>query len=857
MSDLNATSGSDDSGSESTYYENDGTSSSSNVESPTPDNSSNVTTNAGTTIAGKSGNSTQTTNNSKPGRRLYNPLGDFSSYTYQVSLYLITPDAYNAFVSSGRKNINAISNVANNTVAQQYGSSKSGVYLIAQSGGINNSTSTRAPGFGLDYYIDNLEISSAVAMGKSDTGGAGPTNTMDCKFQIIEPYGFSFIQKLKGAVNELIPQSKLPNVGENLTPDKQFYILGIRFLGYDANGEIVNGSDGSFTTYYDIAIQEIKFKLDGKAVVYNIKANGVGTVIGMGLKNGRIQSDTTAVGYDVESMINSLFANINKTQNNNKNAKAAEIPDQYEIKFIGPDADLIRTSSVVNMAADSDKNKYPALEATQTDKITVKDEIETSPDSTQRVLTFKGAGSTSILDAIQNIIKQSDYIQQAIKNLYKNETEPDKKTKDLDTATTNANRVLKWINVSTEILNLGFDTVRNDWAYKITYIVQSYDAPAVNVIQAGKTPLYYGPSKRYSYWFTGKNSEITKFELNYNSLYTTIALSNIDDQSKVSSPVPTTIGQKVQEQRLGRTGAALESQNAYINYLNDASAYALAYVTILGDPDYLVDNSSSTVNEVYDKFYGTNGYTINANGGQVFIEIDFKEAEDYDHTTGVLSVNDKILFWDYPQEYKEGPNKIQGIAFNVSHIVSNFRAGKFEQTLTLVADFWPTPITPEDSNSTSANSAGNGRLNSYTDPRSTLYQPPGSGAGAGRGGNSYNDPRSTLFKGSPDSSANQYAPGGNLGFPKAPAIQNNTVSQASSPTSNPPADLNAQSVQIASINSTPQVTSPTGGLAQSAPVADGDSEGQGLASNNTTNLNNVNISDAGRETSDNVPTFYA
>ena len=38
-----------------------------------------------------------------PGRRLDNPLGALSSYTYQLSLYMISPDAYDAFVATGRR----------------------------------------------------------------------------------------------------------------------------------------------------------------------------------------------------------------------------------------------------------------------------------------------------------------------------------------------------------------------------------------------------------------------------------------------------------------------------------------------------------------------------------------------------------------------------------------------------------------------------------------------------------------------------------------------------------------------------------------------------------------------------------
>ena len=94
---------------------------------------------------------TGTGDGATPGRRLKNPLGSLASYNYQVALYMITPDAYDAFTASGRTNIEAL---------QTEGAG--GAFLVAQSGGINNNNSQRAPGMELDYYIDNLEISQMV-----------------------------------------------------------------------------------------------------------------------------------------------------------------------------------------------------------------------------------------------------------------------------------------------------------------------------------------------------------------------------------------------------------------------------------------------------------------------------------------------------------------------------------------------------------------------------------------------------------------------------------------------------------------------------------------------------------------------
>jgi hypothetical protein len=99
---------------------------------------------SGTTQAGSPGVS----ENSGVGSRRFNPLSTYSSYTYQLSLYMITPDALDEFNRSGRKDI-FMFNGARESVGNE-----SGAYLIAQSGGINNPV-TRAPGFEYDYYIDN------------------------------------------------------------------------------------------------------------------------------------------------------------------------------------------------------------------------------------------------------------------------------------------------------------------------------------------------------------------------------------------------------------------------------------------------------------------------------------------------------------------------------------------------------------------------------------------------------------------------------------------------------------------------------------------------------------------------------
>jgi hypothetical protein len=159
--------------------------------------------------------------NQKPGKRTFNPLSNFSSYTYQISLYMITPDAYDAFVLSGRKNINVLAN--ENT---------GGAYLIAQSGGINNTSSKRAPGFELDYYIDDLKMKHAVSGKSTQT----ESNITSMSFTVYEPYGFSFISRLRKASEALQSNSNLRDYRDLSNELKQFFVLGIRFQDMIAMG---------------------------------------------------------------------------------------------------------------------------------------------------------------------------------------------------------------------------------------------------------------------------------------------------------------------------------------------------------------------------------------------------------------------------------------------------------------------------------------------------------------------------------------------------------------------------------------------------------------------------------------------
>jgi len=642
-------------------------------QQPAPATSTPATLNTGTTQAGSPGTNTANVIGIRP----YNPLSLYSSYTYQLSLYMITPDAYDEFNKSGRKNI-----LLTNNASERGAAGTGGAFLIAQSGGINDD-STRAPGFHFDYFIDNLQIKSAV----SPQGAGGATVNYEMSFTITEQYGLSFVTNLKRAKQALEAYSSTINYKESSNASRQFFILGIRFLGYDANGNLItqspliNEPDPTFQRFYDIQFTKVGFKLDGKTTTYNIEAATIPITAGLGQKRGVIDKGANQLtGNTVGDILNKLMIKV--TEDQEKDTKTdpqkRQFANTYKIQYLG-DAVDIENSSIVS-SADLSKMKWPM--AAPKDKTTVNPNlsINAQPNSKERIMAFNR--DTPILQAITSVITQSDYLVNGLKSVYSAEEQPDPKTDSPESKKNDSNKRLKWFSVTPLIENTRFDNILKDWTFDITYQIRTYEIPILKSPYADSTTPYYGAVKRYEYWWTGQNSEVLKYEQSMNNAYFTVALSGADASSAATggnAQVPIVTGKRQSADRLGKMDVGKEAQNSVVTDLTSPGDWAEAKLEILGDPDWL-SNPTPTGNETDKSFYGPDGYTVDFNAGQVFIEIKFLEAVDYDHNKGVMNLNDKILFWDYPVSIAE---KLQGaISYRVITIKHNFRAGKFTQELT-------------------------------------------------------------------------------------------------------------------------------------------------------------------------------
>lgn len=706
----------------------------------------------------------------RPGKRLYNPLSKLASYTYQLSWYMITPDAYAEFVNSGRKKIDGLKTTGATSDVNPTGAG-SGAYLVAQSGGINNKASRRAPGFELDYYIDNLRFTTVMGTKGTGTDTSAITNF---NFTITEPYGFSFLTNLKRAGDALKSYTDSTAYKDLSNQFKNIYILGIRFYGYDINGNLINsqdslygapldpaGTDALFEQYYDMEISNVKFKLDGKTVVYNIEAVSINAQALLGTKRGRIPTGVKVQGKNVNDALqgpDGLITKLNQIEQGkvSKSKPDANVPNRYKIVYQGDAESRIGLASMVTQS-DLDKIKWPGSGAKTTSESTDAKSAK-PPDPNERMMIFNN--DVGIVQAIENIIKRSAYMENALKTVYANAKQPDPNQKNNTQVTKDNPLPLAWFNVNSNIVKCDWDSKIGDWAYEQEFVISVYEIPSVATPFAPDQTKYYGPHKRYDYYFTGQNSEILDYQLTFDNLFfnTVLGIEEKDFKSataaqnpgaqreneqttagtnsgsatgntkttsgntgqKADAPPPgakdtsagtakaggTSVktGVKSKGDRTGTLAVGLEVQNSIVTSLHDVGAYANGKIKILGDPDFLVRDAATSVTELYNKFYDTDGYTISANGGQVFIEVAFKEAVDYKNSTGLMEINENIFFLNYPQYIKD---MTQGaVIWEVSQVDSTFANGKFEQTLSLIGTMFDTGEPAENATTPSAGGTG-------------------------------------------------------------------------------------------------------------------------------------------------------
>ena len=597
---------------------------------------------------------------------------------------MVTANGYNLFLESGGKQVNQ------------------GFYVIAESGGtaLNGSPARAFPD--REFFIDDLTFKTYCNTKSTE----GPVGSIDFEFKITEPYGFSFTSMLKAKAAEITKNGDgLPNENLNTNPLKQFYVLGITFYGYNDEGnhkvydtlaaqtgpygqESLNGLSPS---YYPISINDFSFRLDGKSTTYTIKAAPLSLQEAFGVKRSQIQNDFQVTGKTVEDV---LVGNSNAGDTGKPGVKGVvEVLNKKEQDLVSEGKAAIANVFKIEIADDikdaalTDNNRYDKSKTAMrnvdgSDQISGKNSTSNfSFDPNTRSITV--TSGMTLVKFIDNTVLTSDYVVKSLSTVY---------NEDPDTGVVNnaSSKKLQWFHINPIAKALGYDHIRKDYSYEITYYVAPYQIPYVKstFVQRTAKTNYYGPFKVYEYYFTGKNTQVLNFEISYNKLYFLPGGSdtNAAKNTTGNDDTPIVEGQKNNgmENQLGKAGMPVGSIKTSIYNTGDQSK---AKMTILGDPDLLMTTIgvSKSATNPNDAVFGPNN-GANPNAGQIFIEVDFFEGVDYDDNNGLLKVNKNIEFFRYSDAIKDS---IQGIVYMLNSVSSTFSKGKFTQDLELF--LWVDP----------------------------------------------------------------------------------------------------------------------------------------------------------------------
>ena len=632
-----------------------------------------------------------------------NPLSAFSSYTYNLTLYMATPEALNKFVSTGNFD------------------SKDDFFIVAQSGGTNpkekramtigNST-PGANSSAYNYYIDDLHLGILL------TGSSGtPTLATSVKFKIIEPIGFNFftqLSKISGHINsisEILKQSdtKPP-------PLRQNYILSIRFYGYDDAGNLMTAKQAqnptmflnsninekeslvskyaSYERFFTFMMTSASYQLDGRNVTYDIEGAPISHQVGQGTLYSYTRENNEIIAATVDEAINGLGKNSSiyskglmqlmkersESEVATKRAQAGKTTT-YSVKFTKKAAEELQKSKLVETDIFYRINA-PGSPADSTRMSNIKTALaQRGIPPEKRVYPF-GEG-TSLIQIMDQLLIRSEYV--ANKLIAENDERIETSSKPSDTTTQ-----LEWYSIKPVVTVGGMDNITKNWFYHIEYEISLQKIRYIRSLYYKNLTAYNGPHKIYNFFLTGKNTEVINFQQKYETQFYLLQAASATGNANVN-PQNTTpnhaSGGTPGTPLLSGPNRSTDIQNSTAVAMNSIADQVTAELTILGDPDYIVSNVLGIPDidkTSFSTMYGSGADAMNPYIDQILIEIVIKGADDYkqDGTLNIIPVDFYSLIDE--STVKEGLKKPEGIVYRVWSVDCTFLNGKFTQVLSLI-----------------------------------------------------------------------------------------------------------------------------------------------------------------------------
>lgn len=663
-----------------------------------------------------------------------NVLHNYSTYTYGLTLHLLAPDTYNA-MARGETWLPEAKTIISS--AGRWGQDP------------GSTTKFNRPAiFSDDFYFDGFNISTVI--GLSAQGRS--SNVIDISFNLIEPYGLTLLNRLLAMADDL----GIPNYLANP------YVLQIDFFGNSEAGELVHPVP-NITKYIPLKIIEMKIKVGTSGATYACRAipynhvafsqNISSTPANFEItaktikdffqndadeanlavaakKNQQRQSDIATEEYRINPGVGPVDPRTAATSQEVIKKKKEALAKPYEVNSYNGAYNAYQLFLVGNKSIQHPTKIKFEIDSVISDSLIVydkKNSAQASPMNSNQdsksinksyvsnnsnaagpqlgLERFNINAGTSVIDVINLVMRNSNYITDQLK---------DKQQLDKN------GNPLNWFKVVPQIQLTNFDSKKNDYSYDVTFKIKAYSYhnskhPLVSV--SSTEQITRNLRKRYDYIYTGKNSDIIDFSIDFDSLFYTavnVGTTNLEKLSDSQDALPTETGSagsrtandprrndyhelpaqntsKVNPNQVYPTSGDLSSggfnsgQNSSIQRAADVmkSIYSSSRgdminlkLKIIGDPDFIKQDdlylSPGNFNYPADSETRSDSGSILTDRGDIFALVTFKTPVDIDTYTGGLRTDEKYLESNFSGIYK------------IIKVSSEFRSGKFEQTLEMI-----------------------------------------------------------------------------------------------------------------------------------------------------------------------------
>ena len=642
----------------------------------------------------------------------------------------------------------------------------------------NATDSGRNPFFDNDFYIDSITLDTS-PLGKV-SGASHMTASM--KFTVIEPMGITLIDRLYQAAQNLQQKDPNGTVNYTATDYLmviRFYGYdqngnAVQISGGLGDAEGTSDSKALIEKFIPFKIANLNWSVGSKLVTYEWDCVPQGQLIGGYTARGSVPYDVQLVDSTVSGLLGGsakysggtagnnapgasttsaaqserddaaavdagkpppkaqaapsakktitqgLMGAMNDFQEDLVNRGIYTYPDRYSIEFVGkPDmpASAISDAKLQLPATKVDKAKTASGQPPTTSGGTknLKPEV-TSVDNVSR--SFSITAGQMVTQAIELAIRNSNYItDQALVVL-----QPD----GTSIANPNSrNKPMQWFNITmSAVARSPMDPKRNDYAYDIKYTVSPFTPGNFNS-KYFPTSKFAGVHKKYPYWFTGQNTAVLEYQETLNALYA-ITVSGSDPENSAAAVqrknwtssmrdiAKYSYSPRSTESSQGADGKSNELGANAAEYLFSPGDLANCKLKIIGDPDWIQQGSlfrEVTATGFVDSSvtgFGVDG-SVAFDAGDAMFEIVWQRPNDYDLQTGLAD----------PFAKSKDREPVQSRVYIVTKCISEFRQGKFEQTLEGSLFTFPIPqgtnaVNPSAAKGTNkgdgdnSNSAGGG-----------------------------------------------------------------------------------------------------------------------------------------------------